>query len=105
MKRIITSTLIAVIFVLLSSLRAAGRDIQVSISDSSGKPGDTVTIPVNIGNTTGQGIIAVQMIVDYNPQILSFFMQGVRNDNRLHAFVLKWNVGCIRTKKRDSRIF
>ena len=39
----ITSTLIAVIFVLLSSLCAAGRDIEVSIPDSSGKAGDIVT--------------------------------------------------------------
>ena len=48
-----------------------GQNIEISIPNSSGAPGSTVTVPINVGDTTGHGIISFEMILQYDPQFLS----------------------------------
>ena len=61
---------------LISNSVAFGQNVVISIPDSSGAPGDTATVPVNISNTTGRGIIAVDAILRYDSGILSFVDAG-----------------------------
>jgi len=61
---------IAFFFLTLSST-VCGQDVEISIPNSSGARGGIVTIPVNISDTTGRGIIAVEITLQYDPQVLS----------------------------------
>jgi hypothetical protein len=60
-----------VFFALMVSLATFGQNVEISIPASSGAPGSTVTIPVNISDTTGMEVIAVGITLQYDPQILS----------------------------------
>ena len=79
--KITTSILITTLFMLISNSVAFGQNVVISIPDSSGAPGDTATVPVNISNTTGRGIIAVDAILRYDSGILSFVDAGVGTMN------------------------
>jgi len=52
-------------------MAALGQDIQVSIPPTTGAPGENVSIPIQIGNTTGRGIISVELTIQYDSQVLS----------------------------------
>lgn len=65
---------LASVIVLLSLMVApavCGQDILLSIPASSGAIGEEVSIPVNIGDTTGREIIAAEMTIQYDTQALS----------------------------------
>jgi hypothetical protein len=79
--KIKTSILTIALFSLLFSSAAFGQNVVISIPDSSGAPGDTATVPVNISNTTNRGIIAVDAILRYDSGILSFVDAGVGTIN------------------------
>jgi hypothetical protein len=74
--KIRTSILIIILLILISNLAAFGQNVTITIPDSSGAPGDTATVPVNISNTTGRGIIAVDALLRYDSGILSFVDAG-----------------------------
>ena len=76
-----TSILIIILLILITNLAAFGQNIVITIPDSSGAPGDTATVPVNISNTTGRGIIAVDALLRYDSGILSFVDAGPGNIN------------------------
>lgn len=69
--KIETLTMGTAFLLLVISPAVFGQDVEISIPASSGAPGSTVTIPVNIGDTTGREIIAVELILQYNPEVLS----------------------------------
>ena len=48
-----------------------GQNVQLSIPASSGPKGEEVVIPINISDTTGRGIISVDMTLQYDPLALS----------------------------------
>lgn len=67
----ITTLILGIIHLaLMGSPAVFGQDVEINIPASSGAPGDTVIIPVNISDTTGRGIIAVDMTIQYNPRVL-----------------------------------
>ncbi len=74
--KIATSILITALFSLILGSAAFGQSVTITIPDSSGAPGDTATVPVNISNTTNRGIIAVDALLRYDPGILSFVDAG-----------------------------
>ncbi len=47
-----------------------GEDVQLSIPASSAPKGEEVVIPINISDTTGKGIISVDMTIQYDPLAL-----------------------------------
>ena len=55
----------------------ASSAVELSVPDSEGQPGDSITIPINITDTTGitdpsgMGIIGVDIILTYDPAILT----------------------------------
>jgi hypothetical protein len=61
----------AAFLVLTTGMAALGQDIQVSIPPTTGAPGENVSIPIQIGNTTGSGIIAAEFTIQYDSQVLS----------------------------------
>lgn len=64
-------TIFVIFFVLMVSPAVFGQDVAVSISDISGAAGDTVIIPVNVGNTSGLNVIAFEMTVEYDSRIMT----------------------------------
>jgi hypothetical protein len=74
--KIRNSILTIILLILISNLAAFGQNVTITVPDSSGAPGDTATVPVNISNTTGRGIIAVDALLRYDPGILSFVDAG-----------------------------
>lgn len=53
--------------------------VSVSIPDTVGMPGSDVTIPILVTDTTGAGIIAVNVILTYDPDILTATGIGTEN--------------------------
>jgi hypothetical protein len=74
--KITISILTIILLILISSSAAFGQNVTITIPDSSGAPGDIATVPVNISNTTGRGIIAVDALLLYDSGILSFVDAG-----------------------------
>jgi len=74
--KIKTLILTTILSILISSSAAFGQSVTITVPDSSGAPGDTATVPVNISNTTGRGIIAVDALLRYDSGILSFIDAG-----------------------------
>ena len=87
MSRIMTVLgVVAIMLIATSPIHA--QSVQMRIPDTSAMPGENVTIPVNIGNTTGLGIIAVEMTIQYNSQILS-----ITQDPSLSGTIASaWNI-------------
>jgi len=56
---------------LMISPVVSGQNVQLSIPASSGAIGAEVSIPVNIGDTTGREIIAAEITIQYDTQALS----------------------------------
>ena len=71
MLKITVLVLGLVFLVLMINPTVLSQNVEVSIPASSGAPGGDVTIPVNISDVTGLGIIGVDMTLQYDPQILS----------------------------------
>lgn len=57
------------------SVSLSGRGVQlgvaVSVPDTSAAPGESFSLPVYIGDTTGKGIIYAKIVVTYDPNILT----------------------------------
>jgi hypothetical protein len=51
---------------------ATAQTVEMSIPQITGQPGDAVAVPVNISDTTGSEIIAIGMLIQYDPEVLSF---------------------------------
>jgi hypothetical protein len=60
--------------------------VSVSIPDTEGKPGSDVTVPILVTDTTGAGIIAVNLTLTYDPDILT--ATGIDTDNTIAS---GWN--------------
>ena len=69
--KITTSILRIISLFLVISPDVFGQNVEISIPPTSGAPGDIVTIPVNIGETQGRGIIAAEITLEYDPLVLS----------------------------------
>jgi len=55
----------------MTGMAVFGQDIEISIPPTSGAPGENISIPVNIGNTTGRGIISAELTIQYDSQVLT----------------------------------
>lgn len=53
------------------SSEIAAVDVELSIPDSVGGPGDSINIPINISNTNGLNLIAANLTMSYDPNILT----------------------------------
>ena len=67
----ITVLVLAGIFLSLAMTSAGyGQDVELSIPATSAPKGEEVLIPINISDTTGMGIISVDMTLQYDPLAL-----------------------------------
>ena len=60
-----------VLLFLMTSVTVIGQVVEVSITPSSGAPGEEIIIPIDIEQTTGRGVIAAELNIDYDSQVLS----------------------------------
>ena len=68
MKGVKTYTLL---FILLTGFAITSyAQIPVEIPETSAEKGESINIPVNVGNLSGQGVIAYQTLIKYDVNIL-----------------------------------
>ena len=69
-SKTLLKTMVSVLGIILLSLAMTsvgfGQSVQLSIPASSGPKGEEVLIPINISDTTGKGIISVDMTLQYD---------------------------------------
>ncbi|MFB6286500.1 MAG: cohesin domain-containing protein, partial [Candidatus Bipolaricaulia bacterium] len=54
----------------MGSSQALGQQVPVSIPDVEVQPGDTVSVPVEVGDLTNEGVTSYEFTVQYNGQIV-----------------------------------
>ena len=68
--KIIVSVFSIILLSLVMTAAGFGQNVQLTIPASSGPIGEEVSIPINISDTTGREIIAIDMTLQYEPLAL-----------------------------------
>ncbi len=63
--------ILSIVFVLMITTVVSGQDVEISIPPTTGASGENVTIPIHISDTTGWSIIAAELVIQYDPQVLT----------------------------------